>query len=143
MFSQVIIRKHLSQKEIKAHKQKEKKKIKDQMKAKGKQKKKRQESDTEDEDDEVPIRTPDYEEFHFPCNKWLDSKEGDGETERTLKCKKKQLHYEGGVNQGKLFIYHSIYMHGSNFDKLKDENHFLWYIISKIQYYIYGVHITS
>lgn len=96
----VIIRKHLSQKEIKAHKQKEKKKIKDQMKAKGKQKKKKQESDTEDEDDEVPIRTPDYEEFHFPCNKWLDSKEGDGETERTLKCKKKQLHYEGGVNQG-------------------------------------------
>lgn len=113
MFSQVIIRKHLSQKEIKAHKQKEKKKIKDQMKAKGKQKKKTQESDTEDEDDEVPIRTPDYEEFHFPCNKWLDSKEGDGETERTLKCKKKQLHYEGGVNQGKFFIYHSIYMHGS------------------------------
>lgn len=108
MFFQVIIRKHLSQKEIRAHKQKEKQKIKDQMKAKGKQKKKRQESDTEDEDDEVPIRTPDYEEFHFPCNKWLDSKEGDGEIERTIKCKKKQLHYEGGVNQGK-FLYIIVY----------------------------------
>lgn len=103
------------------------------MKAKGKQKKKRQESDTEDEDDEVPIRTPDYEEFHFPCNKWLDSKEEDGEIERTLKCKKKQLHYEGGVNQGK-FLYIIVYTYMSiYFDKLKDKNHFLWYI-SKIQY---------
>lgn len=96
----------MSQKEIKALMQKEKKKIKDQTKTKRKQKKKSRESDTEteDEDDEVPIRTPDYEEFHFPCNKWLDSKEGDGEIERTLKCKKKQLHYEGGINQGMFFI---------------------------------------
>ncbi|XP_061173091.1 lipoxygenase homology domain-containing protein 1-like [Saccostrea echinata] len=95
----VIIRKHLTKKEIKAHVEKEKKKVREKAKAKHKQRKKRrelQESDTEsEEEEEAPFRTPDYEEFHFPCNKWLDKKEDDGKIERQLKCMKKQLHYKG------------------------------------------------
>ncbi|XP_062591451.1 lipoxygenase homology domain-containing protein 1-like [Saccostrea cucullata] len=93
----VIIRKHLTKEEIKAHVEKEKKKLREKAKTKQRHRKKRRElSDTESEDEEeAPFRTPDYEEFYFPCNKWLDKKEDDGKIERQLKCMKKQLHYKG------------------------------------------------
>ena len=93
----------MSKSEIKAYRETEKKKLKEKTKAKQKQRKGKQEqdSDTESEEEDEPlILTPDYEEFYFPCNKWLDSKEDDRKTERQPKCKKKQLHYKGGINPG-------------------------------------------
>jgi len=34
--------------------------------------------------DEIAIKTGDGQKYYFPCNKWFDKKENDGQIERDL-----------------------------------------------------------